>query len=103
MQGCPTSLRRGIGALWSDGVDNSDLFGRQAGRSHGEPASMDSARPSVEGRLLAGETVKNLFFLEKRNSGNFVCMTFSGRVGSTFGPVFFPHNPPLSSERVETY
>lgn len=33
---------------------------------------MDSARPWVEGRLLAGEIVKNLFLLKKCNSGNCV-------------------------------
>lgn len=30
-------LPEAYGALWSDGVDNGDLFGRQAGRSHGKP------------------------------------------------------------------
>lgn len=56
------TLLEAYGAPWSDGVDNGDLFGRQTGRSHGKPAYMDSARPWVKGRLLAGEIVKNLFF-----------------------------------------
>lgn len=40
-----------------------DLFGRQAGLA--ECLHMDSARPWVKGRLLAEESVKNLFFVEE--------------------------------------
>lgn len=65
-QGLPDgALLEAYGALWSDGVDNGDLFGRQTGQSHGKPAYMDSARPWVKGRLLAGELSKTCFFLQE--------------------------------------
>lgn len=72
--------------------------GRRAGLTESLHIWTRPDRGSREGYWL-GKLSKTCFLLKKCNSGNSVCMTFSGRVGSTFWPVFLPRNTPLTQKR----